>query len=86
VIVTADAEKLEATFKQVEEFWKKRGADDAVNFATKTQTAAADVAKAAKAGNLDEAAAQVKSLQSNSPDVIWRTARELPALSRSSEG
>ena len=62
----ADAEKLEATFKQVEEFWKKRGgADDAVNFAMKAQMAAAAVAKAATAGNLDEAAAQVKSLQSN---------------------
>jgi cytochrome c556 len=64
--VAADAEKLEATFKQVDEFWKKRsGADDAVNFATKAQTAAAAVAKAATAGNLDEAAAQVKSLQAN---------------------
>jgi hypothetical protein len=61
----ADAEKLQATFKQVEEFWKKRGADDAVNFAMKAQMAAAAVATAATAGNLDEAAAQVKSLQSN---------------------
>ena len=61
----ADAEKLEATFKQVEEFWKKRGADDAVNFAMKAQMAAAAVATAATAGNLDQAAAQVKSLQSN---------------------
>jgi cytochrome c556 len=62
----ADAEKLGATFKQVEEFWKKRGgADDAVNFAMKAQTAAAAIAKAATAGNLDEAAAQVKSLQAN---------------------
>jgi cytochrome c556 len=62
----ADAEKLEATFKQVEDFWKKRGsADDAVNFAVKAQTAAAAIAKAATAGNLDEAATQVKSLQAN---------------------
>jgi hypothetical protein len=57
----SDAEKLEATFKQVEDFWKKHGgADDAVNFAMKAQTAAAAVAKAATAGNLDDAAAQVK--------------------------
>jgi hypothetical protein len=51
----ADAEKLEATFKQVEDFWKKRGgADDAVNFAMKAQTAAAAVAKDASAGNFDQ--------------------------------
>jgi cytochrome c556 len=62
----SDAEKLEATFKQVEGFWKQRGgADDAVNFAMRAQTAAAAVGKAATAGNFDEAAAQVKSLQSN---------------------
>lgn len=62
----ADAEKLEATFKQVEDFWKKRGgADDAVNFAAKAQTAAAAIAKDASAGNFDQAAADVKSLQAN---------------------
>lgn len=63
---TADAQKLEATFKQVEEFFKKRGgADDAVNFSMKAQTAAAAIAKDASAGNFDQAAADVKSLQSN---------------------
>jgi cytochrome c556 len=62
----ADAQKLEATFKQVEDFWKKRGgADDAVNFAAKAQAAAASVAKDAQAGNFDQAAADVKSLQAN---------------------
>ena len=62
----SDAQKLEATFKQVAEFWKTRGgADDAVNFAMRGETAAAAVAKAATAGNLDEAAAQVKSMQAN---------------------
>jgi cytochrome c556 len=62
----SDAQKLEATFKQVGEFWTKRGgADDAVNFAMKGQMAAAAVAKAATAGNLDEAGAQVKNLQAN---------------------
>jgi hypothetical protein len=61
-----DAEKLEATFKQVEEFWKKRGgADDAVNFAMNAQMAAASVAKDASASNFDQAAADVKSLQAN---------------------
>jgi len=62
----ADAEKLEATFKQVENFWKKRdGAEDAVNFAMKAQMAAAAIAKDASAGNFDQAAADVKSLQAN---------------------
>ena len=62
----SDAQKLEATFKQVEDFWKKRGgADDAVNFAMKAQTAAAAIAKDASAGNFDEATADVKSLQAN---------------------
>ena len=62
----SDAQKLEATFKQVEDFWKKRGGgDDAVNFAMKAQTAAAAIAKDASAGNFDQAAADVKSLQAN---------------------
>jgi cytochrome c556 len=62
----ADAQKLEATFKQVEDFWKKRGgADDAVNFAMKAQMAAAAVAKDASGGNFDQATADVKSLQAN---------------------
>ena len=62
----SDAEKLEATFKQVEAFWKQRGgADDAVNFAMNAQMAAASVAKDASASNFDQAAADVKSLQAN---------------------
>jgi hypothetical protein len=61
-----DAGKLEATFKEVEAFWKKRGgADDAVNFAMNAQMAAASVAKDASASNFDQAAADVKSLQAN---------------------
>jgi cytochrome c556 len=60
----ADAQKLAATFKQVEDYWRKRGgAEDAVNFAITAQTAASAAAKAATDGNLDEAAAQVKILQ-----------------------
>jgi len=62
----SDAEKLEATFKDVGAFWKQRGgADDAVNFSMSAQTAAAAVAKAATAGNMDDAAAQVKNIQAN---------------------
>jgi hypothetical protein len=62
----ADAMKLQATMKQVEGYWtKKGGADDAVMFAKNAQTAAAAVAKAAQGGNMDDAQAQAKSLQGN---------------------
>jgi cytochrome c556 len=62
--VASDAQKLEATFKQVGDFWKKRGgSEDAVNFSMRGETAAAAIAKAATGGNLDEAGAQVKNLQ-----------------------
>lgn len=61
----SDAEKLEATFKEVEGFWKQRGAEDAVTFAMNAQTDAAAIGKAASADNMDDAAAQVKKLQAN---------------------
>jgi len=65
-MATADAEKLAATFKQVEDFWKQRsGADDAVNFAIKAQAAATTIGKDVSAGNFDQAPADVKALQSN---------------------
>jgi hypothetical protein len=64
--VASDAQKLEATFKEVGGFWKQHGgADDAVTFAMNAETAASAVAKAAKADNMDEAAAQAKNLQAN---------------------
>jgi cytochrome c556 len=60
----SDAQKLEATFMQVADFWNKRGgADDALGFAMRAEAAAAAVAKAATAGNWDEAGAQLKNLQ-----------------------
>lgn len=63
---TADAQKLEGIFKEVQAFWEKRGgAEDAVSFSMKAQTAAANIAKAASAGNFEQAAADVKSLQAN---------------------
>jgi len=64
--VAADAQKLQGIFKQVEDFWQKRGgADDAVTFAKKAQTSAGAVAAAATAGNFDMAAAEVKNVQAN---------------------
>jgi len=46
--VAADANKLQDTFKQVEAFWQKRNADDAVGFAKQAQNIAATVAADAK--------------------------------------
>ena len=63
--VSADGQKLDGIFKQVGDFWQKRGAADAVNFAKQAQTAAQAISKAGDAGNLDQAAAEVKNLQTN---------------------
>jgi len=60
----ADAHKLEATFKQVEEFWKNHGGGlDALNFANRAKMVAAAIAKSAAAGDMDDAAAEAKNLQ-----------------------
>ena len=61
--VAADAQKLEANLKQVEDYWQKRGTADAVDLAKRGQMAAATVAKDASAGNLDQAATDLKTLQ-----------------------
>ena len=61
----ADADKLAGIFKQVGEFWQKRGgADDAVAGSQKAATAASAISAAAKAGNMDQASAELKNLQS----------------------
>src|SRR5579864_1841039 len=59
----ADAQKLQATLKQVEAYWQQKNVPDAVAFAQKGQTAAAAVAKAASAGDMDAAAAEQKNVQ-----------------------
>lgn len=61
--VASDASKLEANLKQVEAYWQKRGTADAVDFAKKGHTAAAMVAKDASAGNLEQAATNLKMVQ-----------------------
>ena len=60
--VTASAQTLQDTFKQVEMFWDKRGVADAVNFAKLAQTVAATVVKDAAAGNMDQATTDTNSL------------------------
>ena len=51
----ADAKAMEASFKQIEDYWSKKGATDAVGFAKQARTVSADVAKAAAAGDFDAA-------------------------------
>jgi hypothetical protein len=60
--VGADAKKLEDAFKQVEGFWEKRNAPDAVNFAKQAHMAASAVAKSAASGNMDQAANDAKGI------------------------
>jgi len=53
--VAADAKVMESSFKQIEDYWSKKGAADATGFAKQARTASADVAKAAAAGDFDAA-------------------------------
>ena len=61
----ADAKKLQENFKLVGDFWEKRNAPDAVNFAKQARDGAAMVEKAVMAGDMDQAAANVKTMQAN---------------------
>src|SRR5260370_12181569 len=58
----ADANKLQDTFKQVEAFWQKRTADDAVGFAKQAQNVPATVPADASAGNIGQAAAHATTI------------------------
>jgi cytochrome c556 len=48
---------MESSFKQIEDYWSKKGAADATGFAKQARVASADVAKAAAAGDFDAAGA-----------------------------
>jgi hypothetical protein len=58
----ADASTLETVFKQVEAFWGKRNAADAVALAKQAHMAAAAAGKAINAGNWEQAAAEGKNV------------------------
>jgi cytochrome c556 len=60
--IVAEAQRLQDTFKQVGDFWQKRGAADAVGFAKQAETAAGAVARDAANGDMDQASADAKSL------------------------
>ena len=62
-MAASDADKLKATFKQVEDFWGQRNIQDAVVFAQTAQKTLTTASKDAKAGNTDAALADLKALQ-----------------------
>ena len=51
----ADAKVMEDSFEQIEKYWEKKGAADAVGFAKQARTGSANIAKAAAAGDFDAA-------------------------------
>ncbi len=60
-----DANKMADLFGQIEQFWQKRNADDAVKFAVDNVAAFKQVGELASAGKFDEASAAAKSAQAN---------------------
>jgi len=58
----ADGEKLAATFEQVRSYWAKTNTSDAVAAAKTGHDAAMDLSAAAKAGNWEQAATDVKAI------------------------
>ena len=54
-MAAADADKLDATFKQIEDFWGQRNVQDAVAFTQTARKALTAISKDAKAGNTDAA-------------------------------
>jgi len=60
----ADAKAMEASFKQIEDYWSKKGAADAVGFAKQARTGSADIAKSAAAGDFDGANTAMASVGS----------------------
>ena len=60
--VAAEATTLDNVFKQVEAFWQKRGAADAVAVAKQAHESAAAAGKAISAGDWDAAAAKGKEV------------------------
>ena len=64
-VAAASAAEVESAFDDIEQFWAKREVDDAQEFASNIQEAAAEVEEAAKAGNKEEAMAAAKKIGAN---------------------
>lgn len=60
--VATDAARLADTFKKVGAFWSSRNASDAVALAKTAETAANDLADAAKAGDEDKMQSSLKAI------------------------
>ena len=60
--VAGEATTLESVFKQVESYWSKKGASDAVGFAKQAHMSAAAAGKAINMGDWDKATAEGKTL------------------------
>jgi cytochrome c556 len=60
--VAAEAKSMEDSFAKIEDYWTKKGADDATGFAKQAVAASADIAKAASEGNFDAASAAMMAL------------------------
>lgn len=58
----AGAKAMESSFKQIEDYWTKKGASDAVGFAKQAVNGSADIAKAAAAGDFDAANAAMATV------------------------
>jgi cytochrome c556 len=56
----ADAGKLKETMALVEDYWKKKGVDDAAKIAVTAEESYGEVATMASAGKFDEASASLK--------------------------
>jgi len=61
---SAAAMKLHEVFMKVEEFWKKRGAADAINFSKEAGAGFHSAGELASAGKFEEAAAAAKKASS----------------------
>jgi cytochrome c556 len=57
---SADATKLKEVMMQVENYWKKKGVEDATKISQTASTAYGEVATDAAAGKFDEASASLK--------------------------
>jgi cytochrome c556 len=57
-----DAEEVAQNFRKMGGYWKQKQVDDAMQASREAFGAAMAISKAAKAGNMDEAAAQFKTL------------------------
>lgn len=57
-----DADELEAVFKKVEAFWQKRKIEDATKWSQQAVAAAREVGGAARAGDFEKAAQNMKVL------------------------